>query len=207
MRIFPLFIAVFWLVDAIYGQGRNYGRSMVIAKQGIAATSQTLASQAAAQILARGGSAVDAAIAANAVLGLVEPMMNGIGGDLFMLHVDGKSGKLTALNASGFTPKALTIEFLRTKGYTSEMPHGIHTVSVPGVVNGWEKVQQKFGKLPWKDLFAPAIYYAENGFPVTELIEWDWQHSTSKLSADDNARRIFLPGGDAPKIGQIFRNP
>src|SRR5580658_10748214 len=116
MRIFPLFIAVFWLVDAIFGQGRNYGRSMVITRQGIAATSQTLASQAGAQILARGGSAVDAAIAANAVLGLVEPMMNGIGGDLFVLYWDAKTGKLTGLNASGPAPRALSAEFLTKQG-------------------------------------------------------------------------------------------
>src|SRR5450755_2239718 len=160
-------------------QDRSQARSMVITRRGIVATAQPLASQAGAQILARGGSAVDAAIASNAVLGLVEPMMNGIGGDLFMLYVDGKTGKLSALNASGFTPKALTIDLMRSKGYTSEMPRGIHTASVPGAVNGWEKVHQKFGKLPWKELFVPAIYYAENGFPVTELIGWDWEHSYS----------------------------
>jgi gamma-glutamyltranspeptidase/glutathione hydrolase len=188
-------------------QDRSTGRSMTITTRGIVATSQTLASEAGAQILARGGSAVDAAIAANAVLGLVEPMMNGIGGDLFLLRVDGKTGKLAALNASGFTPKALTIELMRSKGYTLDMPPGIHTVPVPGAVNGWEKVHKRFGKLPWKDLFAPAIYYAENGFPVTELIQWDWEHSTAKLAADPNAKKVFLPGGAAPKVGQIFRNP
>jgi gamma-glutamyltranspeptidase/glutathione hydrolase len=204
---FRAFALLLGFVAALPAQDRSWGRSMTITRGGIVATSQTLASQAGAQILARGGSAVDAAIASNAVLGLVEPMMNGIGGDLFMLYVDGKTGKLSALNASGFTPKALTIELLRSKGYTSEMPRGIHTASVPGAVNGWEKVHQKFGRLPWKDLFAPAIYYAENGFPVTELIQWDWQHSTSKLAADDNAKKVFLPGGDAPKVGQIFRNP
>ena len=177
---------------------------MTITRSGIVATSQTLASQVGAQILARGGSAVDAAIASNAMLGLVEPMMNGIGGDLFMLYVDGKTGKLSALNGSGFTPKGLTREFLVGKGYSSYMPSGIHTVSVPGAVNGWETVHKKFGKLPWKDLFAPAIYYAENGFPVTELIQWDWSHGTSKLAADDNARKVFLP---APEVGQIFKNP
>src|SRR5450755_1999488 len=103
-------------------QDRSQARSMVITRRGIVATAQPLASQAGAQILARGGSAVDAAIAANAVLGLVEPMMNGIGGDLFMIHVEGKTGKLSALNASGFTPKALTIELMRSKGYSSYLP-------------------------------------------------------------------------------------
>ena len=194
-------------IAAAPAQDRSWGRSMTITQRGIVATSQTLASQAGAQILARGGSAIDAAIASNAVLGVVEPMMNGIGGDLFMLHVDGKTGKLSALNASGFTPKALTIELMRSKGHTTYLPSGIHTVSVPGAVNGWEKAHRKFGKLPWKDLFIPAIYYAENGFPVTELIQWDWDHGSSKLAADSNAKRIFLPGGDAPRVGQIFRNP
>lgn len=195
------------LAIALPAQDRSAGRSMTITRRGIVATSQTLASQAGTQILARGGSAIDAAIAANAVLGVVEPMMNGIGGDLFLLYVDGKTGKLSALNASGFTPKALTIEYLQSKGYGAYMPSGIHTVTVPGAVNGWEKVHKRFGKLPWKDLFAPAIYYAENGFPVTELIQWDWEHGYSKLAADANAKRIFLPNGDAPKVGQIFRNP
>jgi gamma-glutamyltranspeptidase / glutathione hydrolase len=188
-------------------QDRSSARSMTITRSGIVATSQTLASQAGAQILARGGSAVDAAIAANAVLGVVEPMMNGIGGDLFLIHVDGKTGKLSALNGSGFTPKALTREFLIQQGYTAYMPSGIHTVSVPGAVNGWETVHKRFGKLPWRELFAPAIYYAENGFPVTELIQWDWAHGRSKLAADENASRVFLPDGEAPQVGQIFRNP
>jgi len=202
-----ILIALLVLAASLPAQDRTWGRSMTITRGGIVATSQTLASQAGAQILARGGSAIDAAIASNAVLGVVEPMMNGIGGDLFMLYVDGKTGKLTALNASGFTPKALTIELMRTKGYTSNLPSGIHTVSVPGAVNGWERAHQKFGKLPWKDLFTPAIYYAENGFPVTELIQWDWDHGSSKLAGDANAKRVFLPNGDAPRVGQIFRNP
>src|SRR5580704_17507807 len=140
MRIFPLFIAVFWLVDAIFGQGRNYGRSMVISKQGIAATSQTLASQAAAQMLARGGSAVDAAIAANAVLGLVEPMMDGISGDLFALYRDAKSGTLSGINASGFAPRALTFDVLKKLELYSVPTSGIHTDTAPGCVDGWAKM-------------------------------------------------------------------
>jgi len=205
--LFRISITLLIFVAALPAQDRSWGRSMTITRGGIVASSQTLASEAGAQILARGGSAVDAAIATNAVLGVVEPMMNGMGGDLFMMHVDGKTGKLTALNASGFTPKALTIELMRSKGYTSYLPSGIHTVSVPGAVNGWEKAHRKFGKLPWKDLFVPAIYYAENGFPVTELIQWDWDHGSAKLAADANAKRVFLINGDAPRVGQIFRNP
>ena len=120
---------------------------MVISRQGIVATSQTLASQAGAQILARGGSAMDAAIAANAVLGVVEPMSDGIGGDLFAIHWDSKTGKLSGLNASGWAPKALSIEYLRKKGLSLMPQNGIQSVTVPGCVDGWFELSRKFGKL------------------------------------------------------------
>lgn len=188
-------------------QERSNARSMVITQRGIVATSQTLASQAGAQVLARGGSAVDAAIAANAVLGLVEPMMSGIGGDLFALYWDAKTGKLTGLNSSGGAPKALSIEFLKQHGYSSMPSSGIHTVTVPGCVRGWAAMHHRFGRLPWAELFAPAIYYASHGFPVTEMIQAEWANAYSKLSGDDNARRVFLPNGSAPDVGQVFRNP
>lgn len=178
---------------------------MVITTRGIVATAQTLASQAGSQVLARGGSAVDAAIAANAVLSVVEPMMNGPGGDLFALYWDAKSGKLTGINASGWAPKKLTLEYLEKNDIGS--PSGIHTVTVPGCVDGWQKLHRRFGRMPWKELFKPAIYYAENGFPVTELIQWDWENSSSKLYNDDNAKKVYLPNGRAPKVGEIFRNP
>jgi gamma-glutamyltranspeptidase/glutathione hydrolase len=193
--------------SSIHAQDRSQARSMVIARRGIVATAQTLASQAGAQILARGGSAVDAAIAANAVLSVVEPMMNGPGGDLFALIWEAKTGKLTGINASGWAPQKLTIEFLQKDGHTSMPSTGIHTVTVPGCVEGWERLHKRFGKLPWKDLFQPAIYYAETGFPVTELIQWDWNDAASKLRGDDNASRVFLPNGSAPRVGEIFRNP
>lgn len=180
---------------------------MVMTTRGIVATAQTLASQAGAQILARGGSAVDAAIAANAVLSLTEPMMNGPGGDLFALIWEAKTGKLYGINASGWAPKKLTVEYLNKEGFSSMPSSGIHTVTVPGCVDGWERVHKRFGKLPWKDLFKPAIYYAENGFPVTELIQWDWENASYKLSGDDNARRALLPNGSAPKVGEMFKNP
>jgi gamma-glutamyltranspeptidase/glutathione hydrolase len=186
-------------------QDRSQARSMVITKRGIVATAQTLASQAGAEVLARGGSAVDAAIAANAVLAVVEPMMNGIGGDLFALHWDAKTGKLTGINASGWSPKRLTIDALRERGFTSMPSGGIHTVTVPGCVAGWARMHQRFGRMAWRELFKPAIYYAENGFPVTELIQWDWDNASYKL--DDNARRVFLHEGAAPKVGEMFRNP
>src|SRR6266566_5542837 len=126
--------------------GRNYGRSMVIAQQGIVATSHTLASQAGAQILARGGSAMDAAIAANAVLGVTEPMMNGIGGDLFLLYWDAKTGKLYGLNASGWAPRGLSIDYLKQKGDMQMPQAGIDTVTVPGAVEGWAQAHARFGR-------------------------------------------------------------
>jgi gamma-glutamyltranspeptidase/glutathione hydrolase len=188
-------------------QDRNEARSMVISPYGIVATSQTLASQAGAQVLARGGSAMDAAIAANAVLGVVEPMSNGIGGDLFAIHWEAKTGKLTGINASGWSGAAHTLEKLKSSGHYSMPQDGIHSVTVPGCVAGWEKLHKKFGKLPWKEVLQPAIYYAEQGFPVTEIIQGHWRATTSTLGADANARRIFLRDGMAPAVGDLFKNP
>jgi len=187
-------------------QDRTQARSMVISKHGIVATSQTLASQAGAQVLARGGSAMDAAIAANAMLGLVEPMSCGIGGDLFVIYWEAKTGKLTGLNASGWAPKGLTIDFLKSKGEYTMPQEGIQSVTVPGCVDGWEKLHKRFGRLSWSELFQPAIYYAENGFPVTEIIHDNWQSSAAKLSREESSRRIFLPGGKPPEVGQVFHN-
>jgi gamma-glutamyltranspeptidase/glutathione hydrolase len=179
---------------------------MVISKQGIAATSQTLASQAAAQVLARGGSAMDAAIAANALLGLVEPMSCGIGGDLFVIYWEAKTGKLTGLNASGWAPRGLTIDFLKSQGRYAMPQEGIQSVTVPGCVDGWEKLHKRFGRLSWRELFQPAIYYAEEGFPVTEIVQDTWKSATSKLWGDAAGRQIFLPEDAPPAVGQIFRN-
>jgi gamma-glutamyltranspeptidase/glutathione hydrolase len=182
---------------------------MTISRQGIVATSQILASQAGAQTLARGGSAVDAAIAANAVLGVVEPMMNGIGGDCFAIYWDAKSGKLTGLNASGPAPRGLSPELLAKLGVKTMPTAGIHSVTVPGAVDGWARMHQRFGKLPWKELFQPAIAYAEQGFPVTEVIHeaWDGPAEARKLKAQADTARIFLPDGKPPEVGTIFRNP
>ena len=177
---------------------------MVITTRGIVATAQTLASQAGAQILARGGSAVDAAIGANAVLSVVEPMMDGPGGDLFALVWDGKTGKLAGINASGWAPEALSIEYLNKQGIVDMPASGIHAITVPGCVDGWEKLHQRFGKIDWRDLFKPAIYYADHGFPVTELIQWEWENASADLV--DEAREVHLPGGAAPRVGEIFRN-
>ena len=186
---------------------RTQARSMVITRQGIVAASAILAAQAGAQILARGGSAADAAIAANAVLGVVEPMMDGMGGDLFAIEWDAKTGKVSGLNASGWAPEKLTPEFLKQKGMTRMPGAGIHSVTVPGCVRGWEALHTKFGHLPWADLFKPAIYYAQNGFPVQEIIADEWHAFASALAADPNAQKVFLPNGAAPQTGEIFRNP
>ncbi|HUI43187.1 MAG TPA: gamma-glutamyltransferase [Terriglobia bacterium] len=186
---------------------RSQARSRVITRRGIAATSQTLASQAAAQILARGGSAADAAIAANATLGVVECMMNGMGGDLFALEWDAKSGRLTGLNSSGWAPEGLTLALMKQKGFARMPQNGVYSVTVPGAVRGWEALHRKFGRLPWAEIFQPAIYYAQNGFPVTEFISAYWTLSERELAADPNARRVFLIDGRAPAVGQIFRNP
>ncbi len=206
-RIFQLTLLATFMVNISSAQERTQARSMVIAEGGIVATSQTLASQAGAQILARGGSAVDAAIAANAVLGVVEPMMCGPGGDLFAIYRDAKTGKLTGINASGFSPKGLSLDALRKLDLFAMPSAGIHSVTVPGAVDGWAKMHAKFGKLPWRDLFAPAIYYAEHGFPVTEIIQYDWATEAATLRGDENARRIFLASDHAPAVGDVFRNP
>jgi len=186
--------------------GRAQARSMVITRQGIVASSEVLASQAGAQILARGGSAADAAIAANAVLGVVEPMMNGMGGDLFAIEWDAKTGKLSGLNSSGWAPEKLTPAFLKQKGHTSMPAAGIYSVTVPGCVRGWEALHAKFGRLPWADLFKPAIYYAKNGFPVAEIIAAEWKGTQHTLDADPNAQAAFLPNRHVPETGEIFQN-
>jgi gamma-glutamyltranspeptidase / glutathione hydrolase len=197
-----------WLGSAtpLLAQDRSYGRSMVINDGGIVATSHTLASQAGAQILALGGSAIDAAIAANAVLGVTEPMMNGIGGDLFLLYWDAKTGKLYGLNASGWAPRGLSIAYLKQKGNLQMPQAGIDSVTVPGAVDGWAKAHGRFGKLPWKDLFTPAIYYAEHGYPVPELIHDFWEGDAQTLKQTPEAERVFLPGGKVPEIGEMFAN-
>jgi gamma-glutamyltranspeptidase/glutathione hydrolase len=182
---------------------------MVISQQGIAATSQALASQAGAQTLAEGGTAADAAIAANVVLGVVEPMMNGIGGDLFVLYWEAKTGTLTGLNASGPAPCALSPKVLARQGIHAMEESGIHCVTVPGAVDGWSKMHGRFGKLPWKNLFRPAIAYAEQGFPVSDIAQklWEAAASSGKLHTTPETARVFLPNKRPPHEGEIFRNP
>lgn len=200
-----LTIVVLVLTSAAYPQDRSHARSMVITREGIVATSHVQASVAGAQILAKGGSAVDAAIAANAVLGVTEPMMNGMGGDLFAIYRDAKTGKLYGLNSSGWAPQGLTLERLKQKGVTQMPTFGIDAVTVPGAVAGWNALHDRFGKLPWNELFKPAIHYADRGYPVPELIHGFWEQEG--ISQDPESRRVYLPDGKVPEVGQIFRNP
>lgn len=182
-------------------------RSMVITTHGVVGASQTLAAAAGAKILEQGGNAVDAAIAANAVMGLVEPESNGIGGDLFALIYIAKEDKLYALNASGWSPKAMTREALRAKGHVVMPELGIDSITVPGAVAGWHAMRERFGKLSFPQILAPAIRYANDGFPVTELIAEDWRNNALKLSRQAYAKQTYLPNGEPLKVGQIFRNP
>src|SRR3984885_15721329 len=196
-----------------FAQDRTNARSMVISPYGIVASSQVQASQAGAEILSHGGSAGDAAIATNAVLGVLEPDMNGMGGDLFAIYWDAKTGKLYGLNASGWAPKGLTIDYLKSKNVTEMPGAGIDTVTVPGAVEGWNKLHERFGRMAWKDLFTPAIFYGESGFAVQELIGMDWGVAArAKLKVDPETRRVFLVrhgsvNDEAPQMGEVFRNP
>jgi gamma-glutamyltranspeptidase/glutathione hydrolase len=187
--------------------GRDQARSMVMTKFGIVSTSQTLASQAGAKVLEAGGNAIDAAIAANATLGVVEPAMNGMGGDLFAIIYEAKTGKLYGLNSSGWTPAALTLDVLKQRGITEAAKLGVHRVTVPGAVAGWQALHDKFGTMNFDKVLAPAIYYAENGYPVTELIGGDWAGSTRRLITQPGFKDTYMPGGKAPEVGEIFRNP
>lgn len=196
----------------IQGQDRVTGksfatRSEVIAQHGMAATSHPLATQVALDILKKGGSAIDAAIAANATLGLMEPTGNGIGGDLFAIIWDVKTQKLHGLNASGRSPKSLTAEELFKLGVNRIPPHGPLPVSVPGAVDGWAEMHKKFGKLPFSDLFQPAISYAEEGFPVTELIAYYMNLASRSLSKYEGFSEVYMPNGKTPSKSDVFKNP
>jgi gamma-glutamyltranspeptidase/glutathione hydrolase len=187
-------------------------RSDVIARHGMAATSQPLATQVAVDVLKKGGSAVDAAIAANATLGLMEPTGNGMGGDLFAIVWDAKTQKLYGLNASGRSPKGLSYDQMKAELAKLERetipPLGFLPISVPGAVDGWFELHAKFGRLPMSDVLAPAITYAEEGFPVSELISYYWKRSAPVLSRQPGAfRETFTIDGRGPEKGEIFRNP
>ena len=190
-----------------FAQDRSQTRSLVISRYGIVATEHPIASQIGATILSEGGNAVDAAVAANAATGVVAPMANGIGGDLFAIVYEAKSGKLYGLNASGWAPSQLTPEFLRQKAFSQMPTSGIYSVTVPGAVDGWDKLIHRFGKKRLSTVLAPAIRVAQEGFPVTEIFASYWVASERKLRRDADARSTFLPNGHAPRAGEIFRNP
>ncbi|RYD15860.1 MAG: gamma-glutamyltransferase [Lysobacteraceae bacterium] len=188
--------------------GKSFAtRSEVFAAQGMVATSHPLATQVGLDVLKAGGSAVDAAIAANAALGLMEPVSNGIGGDLFAIVWDARTKKLHGYNGSGRSPNALTLAWFRDNGYDAIPSHGPLPVSVPGAVDGWFALHQRFGKLPMKAILAPTIAYARQGFPVTELIAYYWALSVPRLSKFAGFAEQFTLDGRAPARGEIWKNP
>jgi gamma-glutamyltranspeptidase/glutathione hydrolase len=207
MAIWHVAVGIFWLcVQVTSAQDRGQARSMVISKNGIVAAESPLAAQAGVRILESGGNAVDAAIATNAMMGVVEPMMNGIGGDLFAIVYDAKADKLYGLNASGWAPKGLTIEFLQKQGLR-EMPQaGINSVTVPGMVDGWQKLADKFGRKKLAEDLSAAIATARTGFPVPEMDAAYWNASVELLRSNEAASKVYLPGDRAPKVGEIFKN-
>ena len=188
-------------------QDRGQGRSMVISQTGIVATESPLASKAGAAILERGGNAVDAAIAAHAVMTVVAPMWNGIGGDLFAIVYDAKSGKYYGMNASGWAPAGQSVERLRQKGLREMPVHGIEPVTVPGAVDGWQKLLDRFGKKKLNEVLAPAIQIAQDGYPVTEWIAQHFAANVDLLRDNEAAAKIFLISDRAPRMGEIVRNP
>ncbi len=182
-------------------------RSPVIATHGMAATSQPLATQVALDILKSGGNAIDAAIAANAMLGLVEPTGNGMGGDIFAIVWDAKTQKLYGLNGSGRSPKSLSRQWFIDNGYDKIPSHGPLPVSVPGAVDGWFMLHDKFGSKSMQEILQPAIDYAENGAPITQLIAYYWNLSVPRLSKYEGFTKQYTINGKAPKEGQLWRNP
>jgi len=186
---------------------RTQARSVVVTRYGIVSAEQPLAAQAGVQILSAGGNAIDAAVATNAAMGLMSPTGNGIGGDLFALVYIAKEKKLYGLNASGWAPAGHTLEYYKSKGLKELPERGVFAVTVPGVVEGWSKLLGRFGTKKFTELLAPAIRYAEEGFPVAELVATGWRSSTGMLAATPSSAKTFLINGQPPRPGEIFRNP
>jgi gamma-glutamyltranspeptidase / glutathione hydrolase len=191
----------------VFGQDRSQTRSMVISRNGIVASESPLASQAGVRILESGGNAVDAAIATNAMMGVVEPMMNGIGGDLFAIVYDAKANKLYGLNASGWAPAGLTIERLHELGLRDMPQSGVNSITVPGTVEGWQKLADKFGRKRLKEDLGAAIRTAQDGFPVPEWVAAYWAAEAEYLRKDEAAATLYLPGDHPPHVGEVFKNP
>jgi gamma-glutamyltranspeptidase/glutathione hydrolase len=206
VALLPLLPAV---VEADRLTPRPYrsGRSVVMAPHGMVATSHPLAAQVGLDVLRQGGNAVDAALAANAALGLMEPMSCGVGGDLYALVWDARTKKLYGLNASGRSPYKATRDLFAARGLDAIPEAGPLSWSVPGCVDGWDALRRRFGTLPLARLLEPSIRYAEDGFPVTEVIAGSWRGAEAKLARSPDAARTYLPGGRAPHAGEVFRNP
>ena len=208
LRVFLyLSIVILTAGQNVDAQDRSQGRSMVISRNGIVAAESPLAAEAGVRILERGGNAVDAAIATNAMMGVVEPMMNGIGGDLFAIVYDAKADKLYGINASGWAPKGLTIEYLQKQGIRSMPQQGVNAITVPGAVDGWQKLADKFGRKKLGEDLAAAIRTAQDGFPVPEWTAAYWASEVDYLRTDEAATKTYLPGDRPPKVGEVFRNP
>lgn len=206
MKIFAILLAFAALSSGQqFSSSPDQARSMITTQYGIVATPQYLASQAGAKVLEAGGNAVDAAIAANAVLGVTQPYVNGMGGDLFAIYYEAKTGKLYALNSSGWTPQGLTIDYLKSKSIDKLDSIGVHTITVPGCVAGWDALRQRFGTLPFSKILAPAIFYAENGFVMPE---WSSRYWISKTFLNQPGyQETYMPGGVRPGLGDVFKNP
>jgi gamma-glutamyltranspeptidase/glutathione hydrolase len=207
-RILLPFAIMSWMIgpSAADAQDRGQARSMVISRNGIVAAESPLAAQAGVRILERGGNAVDAAIATNAMMGVVSPMMNGIGGDLFAIVYDAKANKLYGLNASGWAPKGLTIEYLHKQGLREMPQQGVNAITVPGAVDGWQKLADKFGRKKLAEDLAAAIRTAQDGYPVTEWVAAYWASEVDRLRSDEAAAATYLISDRAPRIGEVFRN-
>jgi gamma-glutamyltranspeptidase / glutathione hydrolase len=210
-RIVPLLAASVaasvLMITPLAAADRTQARSMVISQYGIVAAEHPLGARAGTAVLEKGGNAVDAAVAANAAMGLVAPMMDGIGGDLFAIVYDARTNKVYGLNASGWAPKGLTSEFLHSKGLQWMPSSGIHSVTVPGAVAGWDALLSRFGKKSFAEVLAPTIAFAKAGFPVSEIFDDDWTATAGFLARNREAARVYLPAGRAPEVGEIFRNP
>jgi len=191
-----------------YNNGRNFSsRSEALGEHGMVCTSQPFATQVGLEILKKGGTAIDAAIAANAMLGLMEPTGSGMGGDIFAIVWDAKSQKLIGLNGSGRSPQSLTLSWFKEHGMKMIPSYGALSVSVPGCVDGWYMLHERFGKLPMEQLLQPTIDYAVNGFPVTEVIANSWKNYAKILNVYAGYRRVYMPGGRTPGMAQVFKNP
>ncbi len=211
MRITISVVLVIVLSAEAFSQDRITGhdfatRSEVIARNGMAATSHPLATQVALDILKKGGNAIDAAIAANAVLGVVEPTGAGIGGDMFAIIWSADKKKLYGLNGSGRSPRSLKLEYFKENGYEFIPSFGPLPVSVPGCVDGWYEMHDMFGRLPMSEILQPAITYAREGFPVTEVIAFALKQAES-LKEYPNIKEVYMPSGKPPVKGEVFKNP